>query len=189
MASERLHATPPSVAVPRTIPRRRSFRWRRLLAILNVAVTIGALGFWFVALRPQSLGGPAQFVMVAGTSMLPTLKTGDVVVVRAQADYHVGDIVAYRIPKGDPAAGGRVIHRIIGGSGTRGYEIQGDNRKSADLWHPRNADVLGKVWIRLPQAARVAVFLRAPLVLASLAAGLIFALVVGGGREEEREET
>jgi signal peptidase I len=187
MASEELHVTQP-VTVPVAIPLRPRFSWRRLLAVVNLGVTIVALGFWFVALRPQSLGGPTQYVMVAGTSMLPTLKTGDVVVVRAEANYHVGNIIAYRIPKGDPAAGGRIIHRVIGGSGDRGYDIQGDNRKAPDMWHPRNADVLGKVWIRLPQAARAALFLRSPLVMASLAAGLIFALVVGGGREDKRED-
>jgi hypothetical protein len=41
------------------------------------------------------------------------------------------------------------------------------------------------VSVRLPQAARVALFLRSPLVLASLAAGLIFAFVVGGRRRAD----
>jgi signal peptidase len=156
-----------------------------MLAYLKFAAILAAVIVWFVALRPQVLGGPADYVMVAGTSMLPTLKTGDVVVVQPKASYHAGDVIAYRIPKGEPAAGGRVIHRVIGGSAERGYIVQGDNRKTADLWHPKNADVIGKVWVRLPYAARLAQVLRSPLLVASLAAGLIFALVVGSGRRDD----
>jgi signal peptidase len=126
--------------------------------------------------------------MVAGTSMLPTLKTGDVVLVKRKPSYRVGDIVAYRIPKGQPAAGGRVIHRIVGGSAATGYILRGDNRKSDDLWHPHNADVIGKVAMRLPHAATVARLLRSPLVLGSLAAGLVFAFVVGSGGVETEEK-
>jgi signal peptidase len=163
-----------------------SFPWRRVFACLKLALAVTALAIWFVALRPQSLGGPAEYVMVAGTSMLPTLKTGDVVVARPQKTYEVGDIVAYTVPKGMPAAGGRIIHRIIGGSGTRGYVVKGDNRQSADLWRPKDADVIGKAWIRLPHAVRFAQLMRSPLVLASLAAGVVFACLLGTGREEQK---
>jgi signal peptidase I len=163
------------------VPGRHVIAWRRTAGVLGYAAVLAALAVWFVGFRPEPLGGPASYVMVAGTSMLPTLRTGDVVVVRRQSAYRVGDIVAYRIPKGQPAAGGRVIHRIVGGSGTTGYVLRGDNRKSNDLWRPRNADVLGKVVVRLPHAARFARILRSPLVLASLAAGLVFAFVVGSG--------
>ena len=172
--------------LPIAVPSLQRLSWRRLLGFVKLAAVVAALTFWVVALRPVALGGPAEYVMVAGTSMLPSLKTGDVVVVRPQATYHVGDVIAYRIPKGDPAEGGRVIHRVIGGSAERGYTVKGDNRKSADLWHPKNADVIGKVWFRLPLAARLAQFLRSPLFIASLAAGLIFAMVVGSGREDEK---
>jgi signal peptidase I len=171
---------------PVAAPRVRHVPWRKMFQIVRLAAVLAGAAFWFVALRPQSLGGPADYVMVAGTSMLPTLKTGDVVVVRPQAEYRPGDIIAYRVPKGAPAAGGRIIHRVVSGSGASGYTVKGDNRKSADLWHPKDADVIGTVWVRLPYAARFAQLLRSPLVLASLAAGLIFAFVVGSGRVEEK---
>ena len=170
-----------SVAAPRGTP----IPWRRLFAFLRAAFALAALAIWFVALRPQILGGPAQYVMVAGTSMLPTLRTGDVVIVRPQKSYRVDDVIAYTVPKGMPAAGGRIIHRIVGGTGVRGYDVQGDNRKSVDLWRPKDSDVIGRVWIRLPHAARLAQLLRSPLVLASLAAGLVFALFLGASREED----
>ena len=149
---------------------------------------LSVFGGWFFTFRPQVFGGPAQYVVVAGTSMAPTFKSGDVVVVRSHPTYHAGEVIAYRIPKGAPAAGGRIIHRIVGGSGASGYVMKGDSRKTADLWHPRDADVIGSVSLRLPQAARVALFLRSPLVLASLGAGLIFAFVVGGRRREGDEK-
>ena len=105
---------------------------------------LSVFGVWFFTFRPQVFGGPAQYVVVAGTSMAPTFKSGDVVVVRSHPTYHAGEVIAYRIPKGAPAAGGRIIHRIVGGSGASGYVMKGDSRKTADLWHPRvqRGDVL-----------------------------------------------
>jgi len=42
--------------------------------------------------------------------------TGDLVLVERQSSYHVGQLISYRVPKGDPMAGAEVIHRIIGGA-------------------------------------------------------------------------
>jgi hypothetical protein len=63
-----LHVHVPPLAARLTLP----VPWRRLLALLKTTLALSALCFWFVALRPQLLGGPAQYGMVAGTSMLPT---------------------------------------------------------------------------------------------------------------------
>jgi signal peptidase I len=167
---------------------RRRSALRIALRLGKHAALVAAFAVWFVAFRPAALGGPAQYVMVAGTSMLPTLRTGDVVVVHRHSTYRVGDIVAYRIPKGMPAAGGRVIHRIVGGSDATGYTTLGDNRKSDDLWHPKNADILGSVSVRLPHAALAARLMRSPLVLASLAGGLGFAFVLGTGAREDQHD-
>src|SRR6476469_5419006 len=63
---------------------------------------------WF-AFAPIQFGGQAAFVIVNGNSMEPLYHRGDLVIIRAQPDYQVGDIVTYRHPQIGP-----VIHRIIG---------------------------------------------------------------------------
>src|SRR3954447_2165224 len=118
-------------------------RLRQVLAWVEVGVLALVVGFWFFALRPQGLGGPASYALVSGTSMLPKYRTGDVVIVHRQARYRVGDIVAYKVPKGQVGAGAEVIHRIVGGSERAGWTVQGDNRSAPDIWHPKHDLIVG----------------------------------------------
>ncbi len=75
-------------------------------------VVLGIALGWFLWFRPSTLGGPAHYVMVSGESMEPTLHGGDLLLVRRQGGYSPGDIVAYRVPEGEPAEGRIVVHRI-----------------------------------------------------------------------------
>ena len=109
------------------------------LAKLAAILVIAAACLWFGL--PQRLGGRADWVLVSGTSMLPRMHTGDLVLVERRSSYHVGEVVAYRIQKGEIGAGYVVIHRIIGGNGRTGWTMKGDNRTAPDLWHPTNQDV------------------------------------------------
>ncbi|MBX7111629.1 MAG: signal peptidase I [Dehalococcoidia bacterium] len=161
-------------------------RWLRRL--LTVSVTVILMGVWAVTFRPTSLGGPATYITVSGQSMLPTLRSGDLVVLRERSTYRPGDIVAFRIPAGEPGSGNRVIHRIVGGSGAEGYVTRGDNRTSDDLWRPRDADVLGKLWLRAPGAGALLPRLRAPLIVASAAAALAVWLVFDWWKKPKAEE-
>src|SRR5581483_4629369 len=101
-------------------------------------------------LHPLGFPGPATAVIIKGSSMLPTYKSGDLVIVKSQNSYQVGDAVAYKVPQGQLGAGDTVIHRIIGGNGRDGFNLQGDNNKSADPWHPTTGDIVGKQWLYLP---------------------------------------
>jgi signal peptidase len=127
---------------------------------------------WFVLLRPVALGGPASYVIVSGVSMEPRLHTGDLVIAHAEATYAVGDVVAYHIPPGYPAAGTLVIHRIVGGSPDRGFVVRGDNKDTADPWRPTPANVVGREWIAFPGSGRLFLALRTPAVLGLLVGGI-----------------
>jgi signal peptidase I len=139
-------------------------------------VTAAVFAAWAFTLRPTFLGGPAGYVMVSGKSMEPTLRTGDLVVTRRQADYGRGDIVAFRVE------GGTVIHRIVGGDGVGGFEVQGDNKDAPDQWHPTNRDIAGKLWLYLPGKGRWLAWTRAPQNLSAIAGGLAAMTLVGGSQ-------
>jgi signal peptidase len=171
-----------------TVPPRAVFRPRlpHAKAVAVIAAQLAFIGvlLWFCL--PQSFGGRAGWVLVSGTSMLPRLHTGDLVLVEHQADYHVGEVVAYRVPKGQVGAGHVVIHRIVGGNGQTGWTMQGDNRTAPDLWHPTNHDVIGTTQLRIPDAWFVLRILHMPLLL-GLFAGFAVFLTIALGRDEEPE--
>jgi signal peptidase I len=164
-----------------------SLHWtRRTSVFVALLVSAAAACAWAVALAPQSLGGPAGYVIVAGNSMEPRLSNGDLAIVRERPTYHVGDVVAYRVPSGEAGAGSLVIHRIVGGSASRGYRLQGDNRSGTDIWTPKQADVAGSLWWSVPHGGVVFHLLRAPVALAAFSALIVFVLVARPGRWKRR---
>jgi len=167
---------------PRLVHRRHG---RRLGNFLFTAVVVLIALLWVVELRPQRLGGPADYVMVRGVSMLPKFHSGDLVVVKRKASYSVGDIVAYRVPSEDVGAGLEVIHRIVGGSSSAGFVTQGDNNSAVDDWRPTGSDIVGKAWFVVPHAGTVLAFLHAPLPLASIGAGVAVALVYDPKKKQQ----
>jgi signal peptidase I len=119
-------------------------------------------------------------VIVSGESMEPALEAGDLVVTVRRRGYDVGDVIAYRIPDGEPGAGVLVIHRIVGGSAGAGYITQGDNREGRDPWRPRPHDVVGTEAVSVPRVGLGLAHVRTPLGLAALA-GVVAGLLVLGG--------
>jgi signal peptidase I len=159
---------------------------------LPFVLAIAAFAGWFVLFAPTSIGGPASYVWVSGTSMEPTLRTGDFVVLRRADTYRVGDVVAFRIPPGEPAAGTFVIHRIIGGSGATGFVTQGDNKDRPDRWQPTSADILGAQTFVWAGGGRVIGWLRDPAIFASAVAGVTVFIVMltdwGSGTAERAND-
>ena len=140
----------------------------RIASWLATALMLGLL--WFV--WPQSFHGSVAYVGVNGHSMDGTYVDGDLIVVRKLASYRVGDIVTYKIPRGEFGAGANVIHRIKGGTGLTGFTTQGDNKRLPDPWHPLTQDVLGKSELRIPGGAHYFLALSRPVPLGALCAGL-----------------
>jgi signal peptidase len=178
-----------------TLVRRREARarkrglGRRLLRISSFALAIALVVLWIIALRPVSMGGPAAYVIVAGHSMEPTLRTGDLVIALEQSSYAVGDVVVYRIPEGEPGAGTQVIHRIVGGSRATGFVVKGDGKEGIDPWRPKAEDVVGKLRLLAPRAGWALLFLRTPPglgLVAGLTTLLVFLALTGGAQKPQR---
>ncbi len=149
---------------------------RRAEGLLS-AITSALLAAGVVAvLWPAVLGGRATFVMVSGTSMLPRLHTGDLVVVRRERSYQTGEVVAYRVPPGEVGARSVVIHRVVGRRGAT-LAMRGDNKPADDPWHPRATDVLGRRILLVPRAGPMVAWASQPGRLAALAG--IVATVLG----------
>jgi signal peptidase I len=173
--------------LPQFAQLRAAFERTNKAAGISLAILVCL--FWAQYLRPQSLGGRAAYVLVSGKSMLPRYHTGDLVLVERQSSYHVGELIAYRVPKGDPMAGAQVIHRIIGGTAKHGFIVQGDNRTAPDVWRPKPGDIVGAKALRIPNAVLVLQFLRSPIFLGLLAACFVFVRVLmrGDGKPEADE--
>ena len=155
--------------------------FERTNKVAGAALVVLVCLFWAQYLRPQSLGGHAGYVLVSGQSMEPRFHTGDLVLVEKHAGYHPGEVIAYRVPKGDPMAGAQVIHRIVGGDAQHGFVVRGDNRTAPDVWRPKNTDIVGAKALRLPGAIVVLQYLRSPVFLGILAAAFVFVNVLSGG--------
>lgn len=162
---ERLPAGP-----PRRSPIRQMLSWGALVLI--------AAG-WFIFLRPAELGGPVGYILINGDSMLPNLRTGDMVLVRPTERYSPGDVVVYRVPEGNLGAGVKIIHRIIGGDERSGFVVQGDNKPHKDPWKPLPSDVVGTLWVQVPSVGHLLWLLRTRTGLALVAAFLATWIVMG----------
>lgn len=137
---------------------------------------------WFVMLRPFSLGGPAVYIIVAGSSMEPALHSGDLTVMQRHNIYAQGDIVAFMVRDSI------VTHRIVGGTATEGYIVQGDNKEAPDQWRPTADQILGRMWLHVPHVGRYLLILRQPWVFAIVVGALACLLLFPLPRRETRHE-
>ena len=150
-------------------------RVSRDLARLLVLTTMAA---WVVLLRPVSLGGPAGYVVVAGQSMQPALYADALVLTMPAETYRPGDVIAFHV-SGGGASAPLVIHRIVDGSAEGGFRTQGDNMARPDPWLVLPEQIVGRQVAAIPGGGRLIALVRAPIVLASLAAGASTYLVLG----------
>ncbi len=152
---------------------------RVVLSVLFYGAVVGA--GWLV--WPTSLGGCTTLTVVSGHSMEPTYYTGDLVVSRCGTP-QVGDVVVYE-PEG--YGGARVIHRLIGGNGASGWQVQGDNNSWIDPFSPTDDDVVGIARVHVPKLGLLGRSVMSPLVWGSLIVIAIGLLVWPRGEDDEDE--
>jgi signal peptidase len=137
---------------------------------------------------PAQLGGHLSMVVVSGHSMDGTYRSGDLLFAWPHADYSVGEIVIYKIPKGEPASGLRVVHRIIEMKGGH-FTTQGDNRTSSDFWRPTVHDVVGHPFFRIRAGGLALKWLLSPIALALVVGVCVYWAVVSKDDDEEEGDT
>lgn len=77
----------------------------------------------YPAIKETLLSGGTVELPITGTSMFPLLKAGrDTVIIKADSEFAVGDIIFYRRDDGH-----FVLHRIVG-TDENGYILCGDNQ-------------------------------------------------------------
>jgi signal peptidase I len=114
-------------------------------------------------LLPQQLGGRMTYVITNGSSMLPHFHAGDLVVVRREPTYHVGEVAAFHNQQIHVI----VLHRIVAIRDGR-YVFKGDNNAFVTLYEPTKSQIVGAEWLHVPGGGRVILDLRTPVVAAIL---------------------
>ena len=141
----------------------------KLKIIIGIALIPVIIYLW-----PSALGGNAEFLLVQGQSMLPTIEPGSFVIIKSKPTYEIGDVVSYSTEKYSDFGGRTIVHRIIKET-EEGFTIKGDNNPKPDPGIIPPSAIRGEVVAFTPFLGYVLVLLRNPLVLAVLAVGLMMA--------------
>jgi len=139
--------------------------------IVAAILAMAAIGGW--AIMTERIG----YVVTHGISMNPVYYQGDLVFVAKADSYHVGQIVAYH----GKSPGQRVLHRIIGGNGSAGFVMKGDNNESIDPLRPTTEEMIGRAVLHVPHGG---IWLQ-PL-LGPSGIGMLSFLVISGGAATPR---
>jgi signal peptidase I len=146
-------------------------------ALMLAAILALAWGF----LAPLPLKGKNSYLVTSGTSMLPDISRGDLVVTRKASVYRVGDVVAYREPRI-----GAVLHRIIAIEGEH-FVLQGDNNNFLDPYRPVESEIMGKSMLHVPGAGTWLAKARQPrnAAMLALAGGMVLAVPAGASHAQQ----
>jgi len=154
---------------------RQSQRWSSIFS--NILLLAGLIVIW-IAFAPAKIGGQVSYVMLNGISMEPNYHTGDLVIVRKEETYQVGDVISYH----DPKMGQYIIHRIIRIEQGQ-YIIKGDNNSWVDDYQPANDEIAGKQWIYVPKLGKTMQWVRVPLNMA-LITGVLGGVLMAGKKTQ-----
>jgi signal peptidase I len=142
-------------------------RYSAIFAGLLAALSVVA---WLVFL-PIQFGGATAYVVINGNSMLPTYERGDLVILRREAVYAVGDIVTYF----NTDINQHVIHRIVEmRDGV--FVLKGDNNEWLDRETPVASRIVGKAWLHFPGMGNWLIWFQTPLGLSVLSAVIFLIL-------------
>jgi signal peptidase I len=142
------------------------------------------IALW-LAFAPRQAGGLASYIIVIGNSMEPGFHIGDLVILHEEARYEVGDAVVYRNLELESYVFHRIIEQRLGR-----FILKGDNNAWTDAYQPTHGEVLGKLWLRIPNGGSIIRWIRNPFVMAAMA-GITGGILVTGifsGRSKGRKQ-
>lgn len=142
-----------------------AMRTRHITKLVSSVLGLIALVCLWVCFAPAAVGGSTSYVVTEGVSMQPRFHSGDLVLVRNQSSYHVGQIVAYHSNVFHTV----VLHRIIARDGSR-YVFKGDNNNFVDFEHPAQSQLIGALWLHIPGAGTRLQSLHSPALVGILVA-------------------
>lgn len=158
--------------------------WLRRLALVFLGLLLGVNVYLFNArsLAGNQLPMPLGFgaAVVQSGSMEPTLSTGDLLFVRRQEEYSVGDIVVYQ------SQGILVVHRIIAAYGQT-LITQGDANDLADQPFDLSC-VKGAVVGSVPVVGYVIDFMKTPKGILLLVGCAVVLVELSFYREKQAEQ-
>jgi signal peptidase I len=151
----------------------------RAFVVALVAAEI-LVGLW-IFFAPTNLGGSSTYAVTDGVSMQPLLYKNDLAIVRAQTSYHVGDVVLYH----SAVLGKPVLHRIILIQNGQ-YYFKGDNNNFVDPGYATRSELVGKLWVHVPEVGAAAGWLGQPFHAALLAGSASMFVMLAGGKPRRR---
>ena len=140
---------------------------RNLAQIVKASLVLGLFMVAWLQVAPVQFGGRMSYVMTDGHSMLPRYRQGDVMILRKQASYHIGEVAAYHNRELNTV----VMHRITAVSGGH-YQFKGDSNTWTDSYRPTASEIIGAEWFHIRGGARYVMQVRRPAVAAGALAGL-----------------
>ncbi|MDY4173363.1 MAG: signal peptidase I [Evtepia sp.] len=99
--------------------------------------------------------------IITSGSMEPELSPDDIILIRQQDNYNMGDIITFQ------SGGSLVTHRIVAVTG-EGYITRGDANNADDAEPTVQEEVLGEVVACIPRVGSFIFFLKTPLGLTIL---------------------
>ena len=132
---------------PSTLRRLGARRSHPVLKLMASGVL--ALVLLWGGLLPQQLGGRMSYAITDGVSMLPHFHAGDLVILRSEPTYHVGEVAAFH----NQQLGVIVLHRIVALHNGR-YMFKGDHNHWNPASEPIKSQIVGAEWIHVPGGGR-----------------------------------
>jgi signal peptidase I len=136
----------------------------------------------WVFFAPTKLGGSTTYAITDGVSMRPLLHNNDLVLIRSQPSYHIGDIVLYQ----NQTIHRPVLHRILMIQNGN-YFFKGDNNNFDDPGHAVANELTGKLWIHIGGAGSALGWFGKPLQASIIAVLSVMVFVLTGLKRIEHE--
>ena len=153
-------------------PKVKKTVWQKVRDVfVSIFTVIVIIACWYAIIVKMILkvdvpmvAGYSALVVLSG-SMEPTIMTGEVIVIHAQENYEIKDILTYR------DSGVLVTHRIVDETETT-YTTRGDANNTDDP-PIKKSQAVGKTIFHIPYLGKAILFVQSPVGLASVLAILI----------------